>query len=81
MLPKTLCRLGKPGNHRETPLPLPCPPSTWTLLLVSSAHVDRYTHVHVRMCVYMSGSTLTTECRPCPDRRPTGTYRHSRFLH
>lgn len=37
MLPKTLCRLGKPGNSREIPLLLPCPPSTWTLLLVSLA--------------------------------------------
>lgn len=77
MLPKTLCRLGKPGIHREIPLPLPCPPSTWTLLLVSLAHIDMCIHVHVCMYVCMSGSTLTTDRRPCPDRRPTGTYRHS----
>lgn len=47
MLPKTLCRLGKPGKRRQTLL-LPLPPSTWTLLLVSwPVYIYLFVHIYI----------------------------------
>lgn len=57
MLPKTLCRLGKPGNRREIPLLLPCPSSTWTLLLVGLAPCV-YTHIYKWHTADMPPQTL-----------------------
>lgn len=44
------------------------------------ARVYTNTYLRIYMCVCVWTCVLTSDRRPCPDRRPPGAYRHSRFF-